>query len=154
MAFRILRDKARADEAMTEALTAIWLRCRNWRGEASAGTWLTQVAYRVILDHARTRRRWWRFWAAGDVEPGGPPADPSAEVADRDEQEHRQQRLDQVLKALSPEDRGLVYLYYFEDQSLAEIATILDVSRDVVKTRLARARAKLKVALGDGDDLF
>ena len=154
MACRILRDAARAEEAMTEALTAIWYRCGSWRGDASAGTWMTQVAYRVILDHARTRRRWWRFWSADEVEPGSQPVDPLTEVTDRDQREHRLERLDRVLKTLSPEDRGLIHLHYFEDQSLADIAAILEISRDVVKTRLARARAKLRAALGDGDDLF
>jgi RNA polymerase sigma-70 factor (ECF subfamily) len=154
MAFRILRDAARADEAMTEALAAIWFRCGNWRGEASAGTWMTQVAYRVILDHVRTRRRWWRIWSAADVASGSLPADPLTQAANRDQEVHRLQRLDAALNDLSPEDRGLVHLHYFEDQSLAEIAAILRVSRDAIKTRLARARAKLRDALGDGDDLF
>ena len=115
---------------------------------------MTQVAYRVILDHARTRRRWWRFWSADEVEPGAQPVDPSNEVANRDQQEYRLERLDHVLRTLLAEDRSLIHLHYFEDQSLAEIATILEVSRDAVKMRLARARAKLKAALGDGDDLF
>lgn len=154
LAFRILRDAARADDAMTEAFSAIWFRCGSWRGDAAAISWMTQVAYRVILDHARTRRRWWRIWPLDDVESRSPSVDPQTEAAERDQRAYRLARLDQVLAKLSSEDRALVHLHYFEGQSLAEIAVILQSTRDALKMRLARARAKLKAALGDGDELF
>jgi RNA polymerase sigma-70 factor (ECF subfamily) len=153
LAFRILRDAARAEEAMTDALAAIWFRCGSWRGEA-ATTWMTQVAYRVILDHARTRRRWWRIWSKDDLEPKPAGADPLTEAANRDQHDYVQQRLDDVLRILSPEDRALVHLHYFEGQSLAEIAVILQTSRDALKMRLVRARASLKEALGDRDEFL
>ena len=54
---------------------------------------------------------------------------------------------DKVME-LSPKYRETVYLYYFEDFSVKEIADILTISETAVQTRLQRARQKLKEILG------
>lgn len=54
---------------------------------------------------------------------------------------------DKVME-LSPKYRETVYLYYFEDFSVKEIADILKISETAVQTRLQRARQKLKEVLG------
>ena len=58
---------------------------------------------------------------------------------------------DKVME-LTPKYRETVYLYYFEDFSIKEIADILKISETAVQTRLQRARQKLKEVLG-GDEL-
>lgn len=58
---------------------------------------------------------------------------------------------DKVME-LTPKYRETVYLYYFEDFSVKEIADILKISETAVQTRLQRARQKLKKVLG-GDEL-
>lgn len=58
---------------------------------------------------------------------------------------------DKVME-LTPKYRETVYLYYFEDFSVKEIADILTISETSVQTRLQRARQKLKEILG-GDEL-
>src|SRR5687767_13150096 len=52
LACRVLEDPARAEEAVLDAFLKVWDRCGQWRGEASAGTWIYQVALRTFLDHA------------------------------------------------------------------------------------------------------
>jgi RNA polymerase sigma-70 factor (ECF subfamily) len=152
VAYRVLRDAARAEDAVADALAAVWVKCGSWRGESSAGTWVYSVAYRVIIDHARTRRRWWRFFRHEAEEPQAP--DPTAKVDERDRVRHLAQRLDAALATLSHEDRALVHLHYYEGQSLADIAAITGATRDALKMRLSRARAKLRDVLGDGDEFF
>ena len=153
VAFRVLRDPGRAEDAVADAFTAIWSRCGSWRGE-SAETWIQRVAYRTILDHARSRRRWWRLFTPSTQEPAATAKEPGHDLADRDQQAHQARRLEQAIDTLAPEDRILVHLHYFEEQSLAEIATVLQVSRDALKMRLSRARVQLREALGDSDELF
>ena len=153
VAFRVLRDPGRAEDAVADAFTAIWSRCGSWRGE-SAETWIQRVAYRVILDHTRSRRRWWRLFTPTAEEPLAATKEPGHALAEQDQQAHQARRLEQAIDALAPEDRILVHLHYFEGQSLAEIAAALQVSRDALKMRLSRARARLREALGDSDELF
>ena len=48
---------------------------------------------------------------------------------------------------LSVKYRQVVYLYYFEEYSVKEIAKLVKLSETAVQTRLLRARQKLKEAL-------
>lgn len=60
-------------------------------------------------------------------------------------------RLDVVkaVAALSPQQRACVYLVYWEDLSVRDIATRLDLSEGTVKKYLSRARARLREILDD-----
>jgi RNA polymerase sigma-70 factor (ECF subfamily) len=152
VAFRVLRDPGRAEDAVADAFSTVWSRCGSWRGEA-ASTWIHRVAYRVVLDHARSRRRWWRLF--GSKAPEAVAAEePTGDLADRDQRTYSARRLERAIETLDPADRLLVHLHYFEEQSLAEIAVVLRASRDALKMRLSRARGRLRVALGDGDAFF
>lgn len=152
LACRVLGDRARAEDATADALAGVWAGCQSWRGEASAGTWIHQVAYRVILDHARARRRWWRFWNWSETDDAGSAElDPAVIVAKQSERDDREQVVAMVLKTLSAEDRALVQMHYFEELPLAEIGEILGVSRDALKMRLSRCRQKLRALLGGFD---
>ena len=153
LAMRVLQDAARAEDAAADALAKVWLRCRSWRGDAAAGTWIQQVAWRVVLDHHRRRRRWWRFWELGtNAEGQAGPANPAQVLSDNEQQQSLQKQLSAAMDDLPAEDRALVHLHYFEGQSLAEIALVMNVSRDALKMRLSRARTKLRTLLGDEDE--
>lgn len=53
-----------------------------------------------------------------------------------------------AVMALEPKYRLCVYLYYYEDYSVREVAQALGAKESTVQTRLARARDKLKQTLG------
>lgn len=48
------------------------------------------------------------------------------------------------IRSLTPKDREIIHLFYYEDMSIRQIAETLDISEAVVKTRLHRARKKLE----------
>ena len=58
-----------------------------------------------------------------------------------------EQDLWQQLLALSPKDRALLHLYYYEGYSQEEIAGILRITRTAVQTRMQRARTMLEKEL-------
>ena len=58
-----------------------------------------------------------------------------------------EQDLWQQLLNLSPKDRALIHLYYYEGYSQEEIAKILGITRTAVQTRMQRARQKLRKEL-------
>jgi len=151
LAYRVFGDSARAEEVTADALATVWERCRSWRGESQAGTWIHRVAWRVILDHQRSLRRWWRFWELDGIaeSPASQQLDPSTAVAEQDERAAVTRFVSEGIGKLPVEDRALIHMHYYEQQSLAEIAVVLGVSRDALKMRLSRARQKLRVFLGD-----
>ncbi len=54
-----------------------------------------------------------------------------------------------AVMSLSPKLRTVIHLFYYEDMSIEEIAKALKTKQSAVKTRLHRARAQLKIQLGD-----
>lgn len=58
-----------------------------------------------------------------------------------------EQDLWQQLLILSPKDRALIHLYYYEGYSQEEIGQILGITRTAVQTRMQRARQKLRKEL-------
>lgn len=52
--------------------------------------------------------------------------------------------LDFALRQLSPQSRAIIYLYYYEGYSTKEIASMLDIRDNAVRTSLSRSRSKLK----------
>jgi RNA polymerase sigma-70 factor (ECF subfamily) len=56
-------------------------------------------------------------------------------------------RLRGAIRALPPDQRASIALFYFEDLSVAEVAVALNVPAGTVKTRLMHARRKLRAAL-------
>ena len=53
-----------------------------------------------------------------------------------------------AVRDLPPKYREVVYLYYFEEFSIKEIADVMGISETAIQTRLQRARQKLKNMLG------
>lgn len=59
--------------------------------------------------------------------------------------------LNEIFK-LDKKDRTIIYLYYYEGYKIVEICEILKMSESSIKTRLFRARNKLKILIEEGDE--
>jgi RNA polymerase sigma-70 factor (ECF subfamily) len=153
LACRVTGNAATAEDAAVETFARIWAKARQWRGLSRAGTWIYQVALRTALDTQRSQRRWWRWWGTSipaslsDPRPG-----PEEAATSVNEHERLSRLIADALQGLSDADRAIVHLYYFEGLGFAEIAEILDVSRDALKMRLARARGRLRGLLKGIDE--
>lgn len=125
-----------------------WLRAWNARDRLpeNAGPWLTRICVNLYRDSLR-RKKLLRFlpFAVGDDPPG--PLDILAESQqDPDERADLRRAVDEL-----PADQRLaLILYYFCGKSVEETARALHLPPGTVKSRLARARKKLKGRLEDG----
>jgi RNA polymerase sigma-70 factor, ECF subfamily len=146
LAWRMLGDHGRAEEASADVFVKLWTTARQWRGDADAATWTYRVAYHTILDHRRRKQRPTVPPAAALVDPRPGPLERSVRT---EEEEQASRRVHEAMSQLSEPDRALVHLYYFEQLKLAEIGEIIGATRDVLKMRLSRARQKLRELIGD-----
>jgi RNA polymerase sigma-70 factor (ECF subfamily) len=94
--------------------------------------------YRAVLNAARARarsrgRRERREWRVGVATPVGESLSDPGVVA--------------ALARLSPQQRAVVFLTYWEDLRPADVAAVLGISEGSVKRHLARARSSLREAL-------
>ena len=109
---------------------------------ASLSTWLCRIAYRLTLDFLKRRRSFvvsmedTEVWQT-DI------SDEQLEAELSTGNEERIQRLELLIDDLSPDERMLLMLYYFEDRSLDECSYIMDATSHALANRLYRIRKKL-----------
>lgn len=115
-------------------------------GPAKVSTWLLTIATRLSLD-ARKRRE------VPATSLDDERAAPRAAAPGDPEIEHRRRELGRALEAAAatlPDDqRAALVLSEYHGLSLAEIAEALEVPAATVKTRVFRAREKMRAALGE-----
>ena len=136
-----------ANTAVAEDLTSItFLEAWRRRGEVrlsgdSARPWLLGVATNVLRNERRSLRRHRRALARLDL-----PTEPSfAEDAEARVDDEREMRLLRAtLSELSEIDREILALYAWANLTYAELAVALDLPVGTVRSRLARARARVE----------
>jgi RNA polymerase sigma-70 factor (ECF subfamily) len=151
VAYRIVGQRADAEEVVLEAFAQVWRDAPRFDAErGSVAGWLTMIARSRALDLVRARSRRERMTASAAADrPGSPPAmgdfrpDPAGAL-DHDE---RRRQVQQALDTLSQPQRQAIELAYFEGLSQTEIAERLHEPLGTVKTRVRLAMQKLRECL-------
>ena len=152
LAFRLTGQKAEAEDLFQELLIKAFGMLDDMVAIDELGSWLSRVMYNLFIDERRrfARRR------LHLVEEGALPADGLQGIAgDEDpvrdtERMDRIKALDRALSELSEEHRIIVLLHDTEGYKLEEIHKIMDIPVGTVKSRLHRARARLREILVTG----
>lgn len=126
---------AEAEDAAAEVFAIAWRRSDQMPGLQVERAWLLAVAYRVVGNHYRGRRR--RALLVGRLTS----TSPSSDVAQTDG-DFRLVHL--ALQALRPADRELLRLASWDGLTREEIAEVMGISTNAVDQRLHRARARMK----------
>lgn len=150
---RMMGSPEDAEEAVLEVFVKAWQHAPRFQYRARVGTWL----YRIAANLARDKHTWRmsrprevHLESADVVGIVGGSAEEDALY--RLEQDERSKSLQRALARLHPNDRLLLVLYYLEEWDYAQIQAVTDASYTVLKTRLARARRRLRRALQAEDN--
>jgi RNA polymerase sigma-70 factor, ECF subfamily len=144
----ILRDDAEAEDVMQETYTRAFAHLGQFRGEAQLGTWLVRIAVHEAFARVRRRRRLYPL-PPGDSAEAFPmldrptPTDPEHEAHNAE----LRKLLERAIDELPGTYRTVFVLREVEGLSTATTAECLRVSEEVVKTRLSRARLRLREEL-------
>ena len=139
IAYRILRDPERAQDAVQQAFLLAWRELPQLRDAERFGPWLHKLLVNACYDELRRHRRWsTRIRALPMDGPGGP--DPMLTVEDRD-------TLDRAFARLTPQHRAVFVLHHHAGRPLTEIAQIVGVPIGTVKSRLHHATRALRAAI-------
>jgi RNA polymerase sigma-70 factor (ECF subfamily) len=138
IAVRVLRDHDAARDALQSALVLIWRDLPKLRDPELFEPW----SRRVIVNCCHSARRRARRSVVDAGRSGGQPSvgDSQLSLAMRDE-------LERAFARLTVDQRAVVVLLYYMDQSVAEIAATLGISTGTVKSRLHAASRALRAAL-------
>jgi RNA polymerase sigma-70 factor (ECF subfamily) len=139
LAFRILRDVDRAEDALQDALVIAWRDLRGLRDPDRFDGWMNRVVTNVCIAHAtRERRRTVNLRVLPIDGPAAP--DPLLGLGDRDQ-------LERGFRRLTPDERAVLVLHHYSGYTLAEIADALGVPAGTIRSRLHHAHRAMRAAL-------
>jgi RNA polymerase sigma-70 factor, ECF subfamily len=142
LAYRITGNHADAQDAAQDAFVKAYRSLGAFRGHSTFSTWLHRIAVNAAMDIVR--RRVPRI--PDPLEVAAPGGDPLADGAEHIE---IQQRIHRAIAALPVEQRMVVVLRDIQGWAYEEIAKIVQVPIGTVRSRLARGREALRLALAD-----
>lgn len=153
LAWRLAGQKAEAEDLFQELLVKAFGKIDDLVRIDEPGSWLSRMMYNLFIDERRrfARRRMHTVEEGemtGDGIAGLPGADDPAWDHERLE---RVKRLDTALSKLSEEHRLIVLLHDTEGYKLTEIQELIGIPIGTVKSRLHRARSRLReILIADG----
>ena len=129
-------DGTIADDIAQDALIRAYVASGTFRGLSKFSTWLFRIAYNCYLDYRKKATI-----ETVSVDSKQVLDMPSGDDPDRS---FRYQHLYQALEQLQEKEKVVIVLYYFEDLSIKEIASILQMPVGTVKYHLSNGRNHLR----------
>lgn len=136
IALHNLKNSADAEDVLQEVAIALLTKNAPLFDDAHIKNWLIRVTLNKCKNFHRS------VWQSR-TEPLSLQTDKAVE---------NDSSMTEILSVLPVRDRNIIYLYYFEEYTVAEIAELLGVNKNTVNSRLQRSRKKLKEILMDGDN--
>ncbi len=152
LALHLLGDHDEALDLSQEVFLNVFRTIGRFRGQSALRTWI----YRIVINQARNRQRWWRRRHRAEqvsleerLENNGelPPANHLAEPDRMFGRKELATRIWDALATLPFEQRTAIVLREVDGLSYEEIAFSLGVAVGTVKSRLTRAREALRAQL-------
>jgi RNA polymerase sigma-70 factor (ECF subfamily) len=139
VALRTVGDPEEAADALQDAMISAFRRAGDFRGDSAVTTWLHRIVVNACLDRLRRKA------ARPAVSAGDEQAFEALVAQDSDPARTTDTRLDinAALQVLPPQQRAALLVVDMLGFSVADAAIILDTSQGTVKSRCARARARL-----------
>ncbi|HMS56418.1 MAG TPA: RNA polymerase sigma factor [Fimbriimonadaceae bacterium] len=134
----VVLDADEAADTTQEIFALVYKNLRRFNRKSKFSTWL----FRVAMNRAIQQTRRLKVRKTVDLtEAASATAPEMPEPAD--------QRVTQAMSQLSPADRAVLTLFYWEELSLNEIAASMGCNVNAAKTRLYRARERFRDAFGE-----
>jgi len=137
-ALSITRDRALAEEIVSDVFLDIWRGAGSFRGKSQVSTWFLAITRHKALSSLRRHARQQSNEQLSETLED--PAD-NAEAAMQKRQTGM--ILADGLRRLSTSHREIIDLVYYHRKSIEEAAELLKVSKNTVKTRMFHARKRL-----------
>ena len=139
---KMVRDRELAEEVLSETMLDVWRQAGRFEGKSSVTTWLFSIGHHKAVSRLRRMREVaLDEEVAANIEDSGPT--PDKQASDKD----MSRLLARLIECLSLDHREILQLAYYQEFSVQEIAEVLDLPENTVKTRMFYARQRLKVLL-------
>jgi RNA polymerase sigma-70 factor (ECF subfamily) len=135
---RLVRNESAAEDLISEVFLDVWRQASSFEGRSAVSTWLLAIArYKALSALRRQPEEELSEDVAEAIE--DPSDSPEVAVQKKDTSEV----LRKCLSELSTEHREIIDLVYYHEKSIEEVAQIVGIPENTVKTRMFYARKKL-----------
>ena len=146
-------NREAAEDCGQEAMIRIWRNLANYRGECALESWVYRIAANCCMDWLRKKKRDKSVSLEPMREQGFDPADTSPGTEEQVVAKDERQRLREAIAQLPDDQREALILTQLEKIPYEEVAQSLGISEGTVKSRVNRAKARLKEILSENREL-
>ena len=153
LCLRMVSNPTDAEDLAQEAFVKAWKGLRFYKHEAAFSTWLYRLTSNVCIDFLRRQKKTVSLTVEEDA--------PELEVPDAaplpEEQvlnKEKQQAVAAAMAQLEEEYRLALTLRVVDDLTYEQIAEVLDIKVGTVKSRIARARERMRKMLLENGNIF
>jgi RNA polymerase sigma-70 factor, ECF subfamily len=141
LAYRMLGNAAEAEDAAQETFVRMYTKLDTYQPDRKLSSWVLSIASHYCIDRLRRRRI---NWLSLDDEPMATTV-PAGERGPEDVvmRQESHDEVQQLVDQLEPAYRVPLILRYWHDLSYQEIAEVMGLSVQAVKSRLHRARLQM-----------
>jgi RNA polymerase sigma-70 factor (ECF subfamily) len=138
LAMVMLRDSGEAQDAVQEACIMAWRKLSQLRGEDQIRPWFLSI----VANRCRTirRARWWSMVRLAEVR---------AELRHNRDDFESELDLDRELRRLPRRQRAALFLFFYLDLTLVDVAEVLKVSPQAAKSLVHRAVVNLRLSMAE-----
>lgn len=141
LALKMLNNKEEAEEIAQDTFIKIYNALNKFKGESKFSTWVYKVTYNTCLDALKKKKK---INNVSYIEDFSEHQTKALEgILDSIDEKEKNQAIQECLEELPSEEAFLLTLYYFDDQSVEEIAKVMNNSEANIKVKLFRTRKKL-----------
>ena len=135
---RVVRDETKAEDLISEVFLDVWRQADRFEGRSAVSTWLLAIARFKALSALRRRPD-----EELDEEAAEAIEDPSDNPEESLAKKDKSSVIRKCLEGLSADHREIIDLVYYHEKSVEEMAEIVGIPENTVKTRMFYARKKL-----------
>jgi RNA polymerase sigma-70 factor (ECF subfamily) len=135
---RLVRDEGMAEDLISEVFLDVWRQAGRFEGRSAVSTWMLAIARFKALSALRRRPD-----EELDEEAAGAIEDLSDDPGTTLEKKDKGAMIRKCLVGLSADHREIIDLVYYHEKSVEEVAEIVGIPENTVKTRMFYARKRL-----------
>lgn len=141
IAFRVVRNREDAEEIAQDSFIKAIKSIADFKYESKFSTWLYRITFNNSISRLRKRKLFTE--EINELMKDMHPLSTVESGFEKLNQLDRSQILKNAMEFLSDEEKLLLTLYYYEENSMAEVAQITGLVENLVKVKVHRARKKL-----------
>ena len=141
LALKMVKNREEAEEVAQDTFIKVFKSLSQFKGDSKFSTWIYKVAYNTCLDRLKKQKREQQVVSIDEFNTNQIKSIDNA--LDKMENEEREKAIQNCIQLLPADDAFLLTLFYFEEQSLEEIAKVIGLTANNAKVNPFRSRKKL-----------